>query len=59
MNKYHEYIIFSTVFLQFDSMARRFTANEVVGLLECDDDEPIMQDSDNEDFLCDEGKPNN
>ena len=43
-------------------MARqRFTANDVLGLLECDDDhdEPMMQDSDNEDFLCDEGKPNN
>ena len=42
-------------------MARqRFTANDVVGLLECDDDdEPMMQDSDHEDFLCDEGKPNN
>ena len=46
--KYHEYIIFRTVFVQFDSMARqRFTANDVLGLLECDDDEPMMQDSDN------------
>jgi hypothetical protein len=42
-------------------MARqRFTANDVLGLLECDDDhdEPMMQVSDNEDFLCDEGKLN-
>ena len=36
---------------------QRFTANDVVGLLVCDDDEPMMQDGDNEDFLCDEGKP--
>ena len=41
-------------------MARqRFTANDVVRFLECDDDEPMMQDSDDEDFLCDEGKPIN
>ena len=41
-------------------MARqRFTANDVVRFVECDDDEPMMQDSDDEDFLCDEGKPIN
>ena len=36
-------------------MARqRFTASDVVGLLECDDDEPIMEGSDDEDCLCEE-----
>ena len=51
----------STVFVQFDSMAIHKDSQQmiVVGLLECDDDEPMMQDIDNEDFLCDEGKPNN
>ena len=38
-------------------MARqRFTASDVVGLLECDnDDEPIIEGSDDEDCLCEEG----
>ena len=36
---------------------QRFSANDVVGLLECDDeDEPMMEDSDDEDFLCEEGR---
>ena len=36
-------------------MARqRFTASDVVGLMECDD-EPIMEGSDDEDCLCEEG----
>ena len=41
-------------------MARqKFTANYVVGLLQCDDsDELRMQDSDDGDFLCEKGKPN-
>ena len=35
-------------------MARqRFTANDVVRFLECDDDEPMMQDSDDEDSTAD------
>ena len=38
-------------------MARqRFTASDVVGLLECEDyDEPVTQDSDDEDYLYEEG----
>ena len=40
-------------------MAReRFTASDVVGLLDCDGDEPVMQGSDDEDILC-EGNINN
>ena len=37
-------------------MARqRYTAQEVTSMLECDDDEPVMQGSDDECILCDEG----
>ena len=34
----------------------RLSAGDVAELLDCDDeDEPIMEDSDDEDYLCEEG----